>query len=113
EVDHALNMTGRKDSEYSEHKYIALLIDRPKVFRFKNVGDGVDVAAQRPPLKAQRVEQALAAGGVNRVIHGVVGDRRRDSARTNPAECRWPGEATELNSFKQNARVVGEWIAVS
>src|SRR6267378_7044051 len=69
------------------------------VLPIDDVGDALDVAAET--RKPERVEVALSARGVDRIVYGVVGDRRRDGARNDAVQRAGTGDAAELHLGEQ------------
>src|SRR5713226_1066722 len=80
---------------------IAFLIDRMEILGLEDVSDGIDVAAERPALKTHRIKETLPAGGVNRVVDRIVGDRRGQAAGDNAGQSRRAGNVAELDKAKQ------------
>src|SRR6266481_3296486 len=85
---------------------VAALVHRMVVLPIDDVGDALDVAAET--RKPERVEVALSARGVDRIVHGVVGDRRRDGARNDAVQRAGTGDAAELHLGEQELRSIVE-----
>src|SRR5215470_8300916 len=79
-----------------------MLVDRMEILHVDDVGNGFDVAAETG--KTNRIVKALAARGIDRIIHGVVGDGRRDGAGDDAVQGTGAGQAAELQGFKQERR---------
>src|SRR5260370_41748827 len=79
-----------------------------EILPVENVGDGVGVAAQRGPGKAQGVEIAFSGVLIGGIVDGVVGDGRTNRAGDDPTEGAGTGNAAELNVFEEEAGSIVE-----
>src|SRR5258708_2291078 len=79
-----------------------------EILPVEDVGNGVDVAAQRTAGKAQGVEIAFSGVLIGGVVDGVVGDGRSNRAGDNPTERAGTGNAAELNVLEQEAGSIVE-----
>src|SRR5579885_620146 len=79
-----------------ETEHVPSLIDGPEVFPLENVGDGIDVAPQGTTLESERIVVALAVGGIDGIVHGVVGERGRQRARNDSIQRARSGDAPVL-----------------
>src|SRR5437016_8820433 len=61
-----------------ESQNIAVFVDRMVVLPIHNIGDALNVAAE--PGKSERIKVALAPGGIDGIVDGVIGDRGSDGA---------------------------------
>src|SRR5204862_6218241 len=77
-----------------ESQNIAVFVDRMVVLPINNIGDALDVAAE--PGKSKRIKVALAAGGSDGFVDGVIGDRGSDGAGDDSVQRDGTGEAAEL-----------------
>ena len=68
----------------------------------ENIGDAVDVAAQRAARNTKTIKVTFAGSGILRIIYGVVGNAGRDGAGDDAVERAGPGNAAELKLFEQN-----------
>src|SRR5215469_2238519 len=78
---------------------IAVLVDRVEVLRIDYVGNGFDVAAE--PRDAHGIEKALAAGGVNGVVDGVIRNGRGDGARDDAVQRVRAAQTGELQGLEK------------
>src|SRR5256885_7331975 len=82
-----------------ESQNIAVFVDRMVVLPINNIGDALDVAAE--PGKSKRIKVALAAGGIDGIVDGVIGDRRSDGAGDDSVQRAGTGDAAELHLGEQ------------
>src|SRR5262249_388463 len=69
-----------------EAKDIAMLVHLLIFLPVEDVGDGVDVTAERAAGERKLVQVALAGSGIHGVVDGVVADARRERARQDAVE---------------------------
>src|SRR6266851_2940913 len=79
-----------------------------EILPVEDVGNGVDVAAQRTAGKAQGIEIAFSGVLIGGIVDGVVGDGRSNRAGDNPTERAGTGNAAELNVLEQEAGSIVE-----
>src|SRR5204863_9651670 len=82
-----------------ESQNIAVFVDRMVVLPINNIGDALDVAAE--PGKSKRIKVALAAGGIDGIVDGVVGDGGSDGAGDDSVQRAGTGDAAELHLGEQ------------
>src|SRR5438045_1079402 len=82
-----------------ESQNIAVFVDRMVVLPIDNIGDALDVAAE--PGKSKRIKVALAAGGIDGIVDGVVGDGGSDGAGDDSVQRAGTGDAAELHLGEQ------------
>ena len=88
-------------SRRMEAQDISPLVDRMEILPIKNVGDALDVAAQRAARKRQRIVIALPACGIYRMVHRVIGNCRGDRAGDDSVQRARACDAPELQLREQ------------
>src|SRR5262249_17891506 len=89
-----------------EAKDIAMLVHLLIFLPVEDVGDGVDVTAERAAGERKLVQVALAGSGIHGVVDGVVADARRERARQDAVEGARAGNAAELQLLEEQLRGV-------
>src|SRR5689334_43001 len=84
-----------------EGERVPTVIDRAKVFRLDHGSDGVDVASQRAPGKAQPQAEVLAGGGVIAAVQGVIKKGRRHLAAGNAGQLPGPLELPKRKRLEE------------
>src|SRR6267378_4203424 len=69
--------------------------------KIENVGNALDVAAERATRESERIVVALAAGGIHRIVDGVIRNCRGDGAGDDSIERAGTGNAAELQLGEQ------------
>src|SRR5438876_7838550 len=82
-----------------ESQNIAVFVDRMVVLPINNIGYALDVAAE--PGKSKRIKVALAAGGIDGLVGGVVGNGGSDGAGDDSVQRAGTGDAAELHLGEQ------------
>src|SRR5712664_161240 len=95
----AAAVTGDERPRSVKGQNVAVLVHRMEVLPIENIADALDVAAE--PRKSHRIEIALAAGGIHRIVDGVVRNCRRDGAGDDSIERAGTGNAAELQLGEQ------------
>src|SRR5204863_3146316 len=93
-----------------ESQNIAVFVDRMVVLPINNIGDALDVAAE--PGKSKRIKVALAAGGMDGIVAGVVGAGGSDAAGDDSVQRAGTGDAAELHLGEQELGGVVERAGV-
>ncbi len=75
---------------------IAVMVNGMEILDVEDVGDCFYVAAEWPAGEGEGIVKALTLGCVDRIIDGVVSDRRRDAARDDAVQRARPGDGAEL-----------------
>src|SRR6267143_1089406 len=78
------------------------MIDWPKILDLEGLGNGLRISAQTFDPKA--VVETLAVRRINRIIDRVVSKSGRNSARNDSLERGRAGNASVLQTFKENSR---------
>src|SRR5437879_7372217 len=82
-----------------EPQNVAVFVHRMVVLPIHNIGDALDVAAE--PGKSKRIKVALAAGGIDGIVDGVVGDGGSDGAGDDSVQRAGTSDAAELHLGEQ------------
>src|SRR5216683_2927184 len=82
-----------------ESQNISALVYRMVILPIDNVADALDVPAE--PRKAERIEVALSAGRIDRIVDGVIGNRGGDGARNDSVQRAGAGDTAKLHLGKQ------------
>src|SRR6266852_5830350 len=91
----------RESPRRMEAQNISPLIDRMVVLPIKNIGNALDVAAQRASRKRQRIVIAFPACRIDRIVHRVIRNRRRDRAGDDSVQRARARDAAELQLREQ------------
>src|SRR5712664_1060723 len=99
-------VTGDERTRSVKSQNVAVFVHRMEVLPIENVADALDVAAET--RKPERIEIAFTAGGIHRIVDGVIGNCRRDGAGDNSIERAGTGNAAELQLGEQELGSVVE-----
>src|SRR5256884_4026550 len=94
-------VTGDERTRSVKTQNVAALVHGMVVLPIKNVGDAIDVAAERATGERERIVVALASRGIYWIVDGVIADRGHDGARNDSVQRARTGDAAELHLGKQ------------
>src|SRR5260370_11028006 len=97
----AAAIAGDKSARSVQAQNVAALVHRMVQLPIKDVGDALDIAAERTAGERRRIEVALPASGVNGMVDGVIGNRGCDGAGDDSVERAGTGDAAELQLREQ------------
>ena len=92
----AAAITSNKGGAEVQADGIAVMVDGVEILDVEDVGDSLDVAAQRPADQRRGIEEAFALCRVNRIVDGVVADGRRNRAGDNAVQSAGAGDCAVL-----------------
>ena len=99
-------VTGDERTRSVKTQNVAALVHGMVVLPIKNVGDAIDVAAERATGERERIVVALASRGIYWIVDGVIADRGHDGARNDSVQRARTGDAAELHLGEQQLRCI-------